>query len=58
MPLFLTLKSLVGLKVHENNIPVDIERTKQVSEFFDARGVSSSRFRLDARFLSSRRDAR
>ena len=46
MPIFLALKSLVGFKVHENNIPVDIEWTKQASEFFDARGVTSSRFRL------------
>lgn len=47
MQLFLVLKKLVGFNVHQTSIPVDIDRTKQVREFFDTRGAAGSRFRLE-----------
>ncbi|CAB9525213.1 expressed unknown protein [Seminavis robusta] len=52
MGFFLTLGRLVGSKVHENQTPIDAERTKRVGEFFDTRGPSSSRYRIRRKILT------
>lgn len=46
MPFFLALKKLVGANEQQEHESINIDRTKQVEEFYDSRGVSQSRYRL------------
>lgn len=41
------LKRLVGTKEQKENQSIDVQRTMQVEEFYDPRGVSGSRIRIN-----------